>query len=71
MKLPVSRRKYDALRLIRESDQVYFKNKIKYLKKDNDNLMKILNNCRNELCLKCGNYIEASQGACSQCRWKH
>lgn len=25
---------------------------------------------RNELCLKCGNYREAHNGACDGCRWK-
>lgn len=26
--------------------------------------------CRNELCLKCGKYIERYKGACADCRWK-
>ena len=26
--------------------------------------------CRNELCLKCGNYTQAHNGACDGCRWK-
>lgn len=26
--------------------------------------------CRNELCLRCGNYKEAHKGACDGCRWK-
>ena len=26
--------------------------------------------CVNELCLKCGNYREAHNGACNWCRWK-
>lgn len=26
--------------------------------------------CRNELCLRCGNYKEAHKGACDDCRWK-
>lgn len=25
---------------------------------------------RNELCLKCGNYTLAHEGACNGCRWK-
>ena len=25
---------------------------------------------RNELCLKCGNYTLAHEGACSGCRWR-
>ena len=27
-------------------------------------------NARNELCLKCGRYHEAHNGACDGCRWK-
>ena len=30
-----------------------------------------LKNCRNELCLKCGNYREAHNGACDGCRYRH
>lgn len=26
--------------------------------------------CRNELCLKCGDYKLAHKGACDGCRWK-
>ena len=26
--------------------------------------------CRNELCLRCGNYKEAHKGACDGCRFK-
>jgi len=33
------------------------------LKKENSNL-------RNELCLKCGRYEEAHNGACDGCKWK-
>ena len=29
-----------------------------------------LKDCRNELCLRCGNYKEAHKGACDGCRWK-
>ena len=29
-----------------------------------------LKNCRNELCLKCGNYHEAHNGACNGCRYR-
>lgn len=36
----------------------------------NSRLQKELNLCRNELCLKCGNYREAHLGACDGCRWK-
>ena len=26
--------------------------------------------CRNELCMRCGNYTQAHNGACDDCRWK-
>ena len=26
--------------------------------------------CRNELCLRCGAYIERHNGACDGCRWR-
>lgn len=29
-----------------------------------------LRDCRNELCLKCGNYRQAHHGACDGCRWR-
>ena len=29
-----------------------------------------LENCRNELCYKCGDYKMAHRGACDDCRWK-
>lgn len=35
----------------------------------NKELLKELKNCRNELCLKCGNYHEAHKGACDDCRY--
>lgn len=37
--------------------------KVERLKRD-------LRDCRNELCLRCGNYKEAHKGACDGCRWK-
>jgi len=27
--------------------------------------------CRNELCLRCGQYKEKHLGACNGCRWEH
>ena len=33
-------------------------------------LRRDLKDCRNELCLKCGNYKLAHKGACDGCRWK-
>ena len=36
---------------------------IKRLKRD-------LKDCRNELCLRCGDYLNRHQGAYDGCRWK-
>ncbi|MBO5918742.1 MAG: hypothetical protein J6Q14_08260 [Oscillospiraceae bacterium] len=33
-------------------------------------LRRDLKDCRNELCLRCGNYKLAHKGACDGCRWK-
>ena len=30
----------------------------------------VLRDCVNELCLQCGKYHEAHEGACDGCRWK-
>ena len=30
-----------------------------------------LHNCRNELCLRCGQYKNAHLGACDDCRYRH
>lgn len=35
-----------------------------------DALFSELRLCRNELCLKCGDYKFAHKGACDGCRWK-
>ena len=29
-----------------------------------------LNDCRNELCLRCGQYKQRHLGACDGCRWR-
>ena len=31
---------------------------------------KEIDTLRNELCLKCGNYTQAHEGACNGCRWR-
>lgn len=33
-------------------------------------LARDLRDCRNELCLKCGEYKQRHLGACDGCRWK-
>lgn len=40
-----------------------FRDKIMKLQRD-------LKDCRNELCLRCGDYTQAHNGACDGCRWK-
>lgn len=30
-----------------------------------------LKDCRNELCLRCGDYKKAHRGACDGCRWRN
>lgn len=46
--------------LIRENRQ---------LREENEKLRKELRWCRNELCLKCGDYERSYLGACDDCRW--
>lgn len=39
-----------------------------------DKIMKLqrdLKDCRNELCLKCGDYKKRHLGACDGCRWEN
>ena len=38
--------------------------------KERDEARKELNEAKNELCCKCGNYRDAHNGACDGCRWK-
>ena len=35
-----------------------------------ERLERELRDCRNELCLKCGDYKQRHLGACDGCRWK-
>lgn len=35
-----------------------------------DRLQSELQTCRNELCLRCGDYKRRHLGACDGCRWK-
>lgn len=35
-----------------------------------DQLRRDLKDCRNELCLRCGEYKRQHLGACDGCRWK-
>ena len=39
------------------------------LRIQNERLRKELNQCKNELCLRCGAYKESYLGACDDCRW--
>ena len=36
---------------------------------ENDELQRKLEDCRNELCLRCGRYNGGHDGACKGCRW--
>lgn len=40
------------------------------LRAENKQLKRDLEDCRNELCLKCGDYKTAHLGSCNGCRWK-
>ena len=42
---------------------------VEELRRKNAILKSNLKDCRNELCLKCGKYREAHNGACDDCRW--
>ena len=39
--------------------------------KERDEARKELHDAKNELCLFCGNYREAHNGACDGCRWRN
>ena len=43
----------------------------RYLNEKIIRLQKEVKHCRNELCLKCGLYHEAHNGACNDCRFRH
>lgn len=43
---------------------------VEEMQKQIDLLKKELKDCRNELCIKCGEYRERYLGACDGCRWK-
>jgi hypothetical protein len=34
-----------------------------------DEISQLLNDLRNELCLKCGAYTQEHEGACNGCKW--
>ena len=40
------------------------------LRLENTQIKRDLNDCRNELCLKCEDYKQRHLGACDGCRWK-
>ena len=40
------------------------------MKAERDLLARDLKDCRNELCLKCGQYKTKHLGSCYGCRWK-
>ena len=40
------------------------------LRAENTELKRDLKDCRNELCLRCGDYKQRHLGACDGCRWR-
>ena len=46
------------------------KHRVDGLKADYDKVSRDLRDCRNELCLRCGDYKQRHLGACDGCRWK-
>lgn len=48
-----------------ELEEIIIKQTIKI-----QSLQKELKNCRNELCMKCGNYRESYTGICDDCRYR-
>lgn len=38
--------------------------------RERDKMKSDLKDCRNELCLKCGDYKQRHLGSCDGCRWK-
>ena len=44
---------------------------IRNLKAKVKRLQREVKDARNELCMRCGNYREAHQGACDGCRYRH
>ena len=47
----------------------WYKTEVKRLEDELDALREAQRSLRNELCLKCGRYREAHNGACNGCRW--
>ena len=43
---------------------------IERLVKETERLRRDLKDCRNELCLRCGQYKQRHLGACDGCRWR-
>lgn len=35
-----------------------------------EEVLEAFESCRNNLCLKCGRYENAHEGACDKCRWR-
>lgn len=61
--------KYKTLDVVNMTD----KELVTLALEQNDRIHKLgceLENCRNELCLKCGNYHQSYAGACDGCRYR-
>ena len=58
----------DRAALVAEIEKL--RKQLEQTRAERDELKKELAAMRNELCLKCGKYREAHNGACDGCRWK-
>lgn len=43
---------------------------LEMVRKQNDKLLTSLKDCSNELCQKCGKYVNDHLGSCDHCKWK-
>ena len=59
---------YDDYKLLLVENEAMKKNEAAW-QKEIRNLTEKFEACRNELCLKCGNFHNAFRGTCHGCRW--
>lgn len=43
---------------------------LELVRKQNEKLLVSLRDCANELCVKCGRYVNDHLGSCDSCKWK-
>ena len=44
---------------------------LEMVRKQNEKLLVSLKDCANELCQKCGQYVNDHLGSCDKCKWKN